>query len=167
MAYYQLLKDLGFVFTKSIPSGASYIMNDGMFLDITSSMKIIDPSRTITKGTHPAIDEFLIENGYINSNENISRILCTSDNAIRINDGTNFRSEVVIGLPSSRPTETQFKSLENWLYSIFSKGGVDVGNDISSNIFKHYDFNDYLPEYIIKKIKIYYSTGQLRDCKVD
>lgn len=167
MAFYDLLRKLGFTFTTSIPHGAAYIMNDGQFLDITASMKVIDPSGTLNKGTHPAIDEFLIDNGYLENNGNISRILCTSDNAIRINDGSNFRSELVIGLPKARPTEAQFRSLENWLYHIFSKGGVDVGNDNSSNIFKHYDFNHYLPEDIIKRIKMYYGTGELRDCKVD
>ena len=163
MAYYEILKKAGFVFTSSIPSGASYIMPDGKFLDITGSMKIIDPTGTVKKGTHPAVDEYLIDNGYIGENEEVSRILCSSDGAIRVNDGSNFRGEVVIGLPEKRPNEIQFKSLENWLYSIFSKGGVDVGNETSSNIFNHYDFNKYLPEDVIKKIKNYYGTGKLLD----
>ncbi len=167
MPYYDLLKKLGFTFTSNVVPGAAYIMPDGKFLDITSSMKVIDPSQTITSGTHPALDDFLIENGYLEDNGRISRVLCSSDNAIRVNDGSNFRGELIIGLPPQRPSEAQFKSLENWLYHIFSKGGVDVGNDNSSNIFKHYDFNKYLPEEVIKKIKMYYGTGQLRDCKVD
>lgn len=164
--YYDLLKELGFVFTNNIPSGPAYIMQDGKFLDITSSMKIIDPSGKLI-ACHPAIDEFLFENGYIDPMAEVNRVLCSSDNAIRVNDGSNFLGELVIGLPNSRPNETQFAALENWLYSIFSKGGIDVGDERSTNIFKHYDFNQYLPEDIIKKIKMYYSTGQLKDCKVD
>ena len=166
MANYGLLRRLGFEFTSSVPDGAAYIMRDGMFLDLTASMKIIDPSGQ-SKATHPALDSFLIENGYLEDNQQISRILCSSDNAIRVNDGTNFSRELVIGLPASRPTEAQFASLENWLYHVFSKGGVDVGNENSTAIFKHYDFSKYLPEDVIKKIKMYYSTGKLLDRKVD
>lgn len=160
--YYEILKKLGFTFTSSVPTGPAYIMNDGMFLDIKSSMKIIDPSNTL-QPTHPAVDEYLIEEGYIDSNAEVSRVLCDADNAIRVNDGTNFLQEVVVGLPKQEPTTAQYNSLEEWLWSMTSKGSVAVGDERSTNIFKVYNFEENMPEDIINKIKNYYSSGKLRD----
>ena len=167
MAYYGLLQNAGMRFTRSVPSGPAYIMRDGMFLDIRSSMKIIDPSEMLP-ASHPALDAWMIEKGYIGEEELINRVLCASDNAIRVNDGTGlFTRELLIGLPPNQPTDAQFKSLEDWLYSVYQKGGVDVGNDNSTAVFKHYDFSEYVPEEVVEKIKMYYSTGQLRDCEAD
>lgn len=163
MSYYGLLKELGFSFTSKVPAGAAYIMPDGKFLDLSASMKVIDPSGS-SKATHPALDEFLIEKGYLGDDGQISRVLCSSDNAIRVNDGTNFSRELVVGLPPVRPTDAQFASLENWLYSVFSKGGVDVGNaSLDGAQVKHYDFSSTLPEEVIKNIKRFYASGKLLD----
>lgn len=162
MAYYDLLEKLGFKFTTSIPKGPAYIMKDGRFLDITGSMNIIAPDMNL-KATHTMIDQFLIEKGYIPESAEVNRVLCSSDGAIRVNDGSGLMGEILIGLPTTRPTEIQFSKLEDWLYGIMSKGHVSVGNDNSNYVFKVYDFNEYLPEDIIKRIKEYYSSGKLRD----
>ena len=164
MEFYNELKKLGFKFTPAVPSGPVYIMKDGNFLDLRNSKNVKNGDGT-GFSTHSDLDMYLIDEGYINPDENINRVLCSSDNAIRCNDGSNFMIENVIGLPNSMPTTDQFESLKNWLYYMMGLGrhSVAVGNDNSTNIFKTYDFNEYLPEDIIKRIKRYYSTGKLLD----
>lgn len=162
--YYEILKKAGIKFSDTPVTGSSYIMNDGKFLDIINSMDIMFKN-TSMKPTHGSLDMYLIENGYVDSNKDISRVLCSTDNAIRINDGNNFYHEIIIGLPVNKPNEIQFKKLEDWLYFIFGKGHVTVGDENTSNVYKVYSFDEYLPEDIIKRIKSYYSSGILRDSK--
>lgn len=162
MGYYDALRKAGFRFTGSVPAGPAYIMPDGRFLDVSSSMHLIDPTGTMIP-SHPAIDQWLFDEGLLDPNGNFSRVLCESDNAIRVNDGTNLFKELVVGLPPLRPSEAQLEALEDWLYHVYSKGGVTVGNAGMNGEVKHYDFSQILPEDIVKRIKRFYSSGRLLD----
>lgn len=162
---YKKLKDLGFKFSSSFSKGASYIMPDGKFLNIEENRDVLD----LEPGDiscHPQLDVFVLEKGLIPKNSLINRVLCETDNAIRLNDGTNLSNEVIIGLPKNKPTEDQYKSLINWLYNLMTiRTSISVGDERSSNVFKEYNFKEYFPEDIVKKIKNYYNNGILRELK--
>lgn len=160
--YHKLVED-GFIFN-NMPngSGAAYIMQDGNFLFLEQNKKFFSTDRI----THGSLDFYLIKQGYVKQTE-ASRILCQTDNAIRINDGSNFIFEVLIGLPQFKPTIEQFESLENWLYKNIEnkKYFVSVGNELVSEVFQQYNLKEQLPEEVIKKIKNYYNNGILREAK--
>ena len=161
--YNQLISD-GFIFTqKPDYIGSAYIMPDGKFLFLELNKGLLGVSGKVT---HGALDFYLIKNHYIKSTD-ATRVLCQTDNAIRINDGSNFAFEVLIGLPEKKPTYDQFEALESWLDSIYNKNKfyVSVGNEIVSEVFQKYDLHYYLPEDIIKRIKNYYNNGILREAK--
>ena len=161
--YNKLISD-GFVFTQRPDyTGSAYIMPDGKFLFLELNKGLLEVSGKVT---HGALDSYLIKNHYI-KDTNATRVLCQTDNAIRINDGSNFAFEVLIGLPEKKPTYDQFEALESWLDSICNKNKfyVSVGNEIVSEVFQKYDLHYYLPEDIIKRIKNYYNNGILREAK--
>ena len=161
--YNKLISD-GFVFTqKPDYTGSAYIMPDGKFLFLELNKGLLEVSGKVT---HGALDFYLIKNHYIKDTD-ATRVLCQTDNAIRINDGSNFAFEVLIGLPEKKPTYDQFEALESWLDSIYHKNKfyVSVGNEIVSEVFQKYDLRYYLPEDIIKRIKNYYNNGILRAAK--
>ncbi len=161
--YNKLISD-GFIFTqKPDYTGSAYIMPDGKFLFLELNKGLLGVSGKVT---HGALDFYLIKNNYIKDTE-ATRVLCQTDNAIRINDGSNFAFEVLVGLPEKKPTYNQFEALERWLDSIYHKNKfyVSVGNEIVSEVFQKYDLHHYLPEDIIKRIKNYYNNGILREAK--
>lgn len=161
---YNFLKDDEFVFSDSLDgSGAAYIMPDGLFLFLENNR---DKLNFTNKITHGSLDYYLNRRGII-SDDNASRVLCKSDNAIRINDGSNFSFEVLIGLPQKKPTWEQFNALENWLYYLISKKKyqVQVGDEQVSTVFMTYDLKEDLPEDVVSRIKTYYSCGVLREAK--
>ena len=161
--YNKLISD-GFIFTQRPDyTGSAYIMPDGKFLFLELNKGLLEVSGKVT---HGALDSYLIKNHYI-KDTNATRVLCQTDNAIRINDGSNFAFEVLIGLPEKKPTYDQFEALESWLDSICNKNKfyVSVGNEIVSEVFQKYDLHYYLPEDIIKRIKNYYNNGILREAK--
>ena len=161
--YNKLISD-GFILTqKPDYTGSAYIMPDGKFLFLELNKGLLEVSGKVTPG---ALDFYLIKNHYIKDTD-ATRVLCQTDNAIRINDGSNFAFEVLIGLPEKKPTYDQFEALESWLDSIYHKNKfyVSVGNEIVSEVFQKYDLRYYLPEDIIKRIKNYYNNGILREAK--
>lgn len=161
--YNKLISD-GFIFTQRPDyNGSAYIMPDGKFLFLELNKGLLGVSGNVT---HGALDFYLIKNHYIKGTD-ATRVLCQTDNAIRINDGSNFAFEVLIGLPEKKPTYDQFEALESWLDSIYHKNKfyVSVGNEIVSEVFQKYDLRYYLPEDIIKRIKNYYNNGILREAK--
>ena len=161
--YNKLISD-GFIFTqKPDYTGSAYIMPDGKFLFLELNKGLLEVSGKVT---HGALDFYVIKSHYI-KDTNATRVLCQTDNAIRINDGSNFAFEVLIGLPEKKPTYDQFEALESWLDSIYHKNKfyVSVGNEIVSEVFQKYDLRYYLPEDIIKRIKNYYNNGILREAK--
>lgn len=159
--YQDLIHD-GFIF-KNTPDGqgAAYIMPDGKFLFLEQNRQFFETDII----THGALDIYLDTHNYTNTVA--TRVLCQTDNAIRINDGTNFMYEVLIGLPENKLTIEQENSLIDWLYSLMSRNKykVSVGNDIVSEAFQVYNLREVFPEEVIKKIRSYYNNGKLREAK--
>ena len=160
---YPELEKLGFRFTDRPSQGAAYIMNDGKFLYIKDNMDLLGFD-TSDFASHPLLDVFVLENGLVPEDAEINRVLCETDNAIRVNDGTNMRNEVIVGLPKVKPTEAQFDSLINWLYDLMKNHkAITVGDERTLGVFQQYHFNEYFPEDIVKKIRAYYNDGRLRE----
>ena len=167
---YNKLKELGFKFTMNPPTGSVYLMPTGEFLDIDAHKDILGLPE-YARAVHGSLDQYLLDLGLIENSETLSRALCETDNAVRLNDGTLFKVEVLVGLPPKQLTPAQYTSLENWLYSIMYKSdGVFIGDEINSNGV-YYKFasiknlDGYTPEDIIKKIKNFYNskTGILKE----
>lgn len=162
---YDILVRNGFIFSNEpITAGAGYIMSEGKYLFLELNKDLLDTSGISTKITHGALDFYLIDHKYIQPTE-ATRILCQTDNAIRINDGTNFGYEVLIGLPQYKISPEQAAALETWLYYLLNKNKtmVQVGNELVSSVFQTYNLKEQSPEEIVKKILNYYNNGILRE----
>lgn len=161
--YDQLIKD-GFKFSSTANGvGSAYIMRDGKFLFLEQNKELLNAT-TITHGT---LDLYLQDKGYISEDTLASRILCQTDNAIRINDGKNFLFETIIGLPKNKITTAQLEALEEWLWYMKSrrKDHIAVGNELVSEVFRSYNLNEVDPRYVINRIITYYRNGILREAK--
>lgn len=156
---YKQLIERGFKFNTEPKMGAAYLMSDGMFLNMDDNSKILKHSANHV--THPDLDYYLEDENIFNLSPN--RSLVKTDNAIRLNDGTNFEEEnAVISLPKKPLTNKQYNQLENWLYKImYVSEGVDVGDE-ETDIFDHYNFlpkeDGLAPEDIIKRIRNRYKN---------
>lgn len=162
--YDQLIAD-GFKFsdTPADGRGSAYIMKDGKFLFLEQNKEIFK-THFVTHGT---LDLYLQDNGYISADSLASRVLCQTDDAIRINDGKNFAFETVIGLPKNKLTFDQFSALEDWLWDMIvrRKYRIAVGNELVSEVFRSYNLQEVDPSYVIKRIETYYRNGILREAK--
>ena len=161
--YDQLIKD-GFKFIDTPEGvGSAYIMKDGKFLFLEQNKAILN-SDIITHGT---LDLYLQENGYISKDTLASRILCQTDDAIRINDGKNFFFETIIGLPKNKITAAQTKALEDWMWGMIAKHKyhIAIGNELLSEVFRSYNLSEVNPSYVINRINAYYRNGILREAK--
>ena len=163
MAIYNQLKNKQLVFSNNYVQGSSYIMNDGKYLDIKSSKQIIYPQdyQSRTKITHASFDHYLQRVEL--SPTKVYKYLVESDNAIALNDGTNFNVEKpYFVLPQNKPTNAQFTSLLNWLDYITTISDLvqieDVRNQVSQSFyFKKPDNDGWLTDDIIKEIKKMYN----------
>lgn len=142
---------------------ASYILQDGSILRV----------QDYGFRTH-----YEYENNYAKENhlQGISypkRYLINLNQWIRLNDGTNMKFERIVELPIKPITEEQYKSLLEFLdYMWFNnKEYVDigieehsVGTKFSKNaiFFKHYDFNEYTSDDIIKEIRQLYNKLKIK-----
>lgn len=161
--YDQLIKD-GFKFSDTAEGvGSAYIMRDGKFLFLEQNKELLNAT-TITHGT---LDLYLQDKGYISEDTLASRILCQTDNAIRINDGKNFFFETLIGLPKNKITTAQLEALEDWMWHMKArhKHYIAVGNELVSEVFRSYNLNEVDPRYVINRIITYYRNGILREAK--
>ena len=134
-------------------TGPGYILPDGYFL-VLGHM-----------GAHIEVDDVLFENGLVSEDPYSynypypNLILVDEFNAIRYNDGENLGGEYgnpYIQLPKKKPTYEQFDSLESWIGDL----------DFDKNLFVdgvEYNLKEVNPNYIIKKIKNYYTTGMLQE----
>ena len=116
-------------------------------------------------GAHIEVDDVLFENGLVSEDPYSynypypNLILVDEFNAIRYNDGENLGGEYgnpYIQLPKKKPTYEQFDSLESWIGDL----------DFDKNLFVdgvEYNLKEVNPNYIIKKIKNYYTTGMLQE----
>lgn len=151
------LKKIGIVFTDTVPKGSSYIMSDGKFVDLNVSQ--LYPKYKIKY--HEEFDRQL--GRLINK---IRYQFQEKENAIRINDGSNFKWEMAyISLPKKKITTKQEISLINFMYTLmeYKVPQVYIGNEkydpVKPTPIKIYDFltlnneSGYLPEDIIKEIR--------------
>jgi hypothetical protein len=80
---------------------------------------------------------------------------------VRINDGKNFMSEVVVDLPETRITYDQLDSIELFLDNLAAPI-VTVGCTIKG-IFQHYNLNEVSTSAIRRKIIGFYNSGTLHE----
>lgn len=156
---YENLKEKNITFSNAIPRGASYIMGDGLFLDLLASKEKVVAKERADKSyvTHPQFVDYLVRVGLID--KRCEKPLLDSDNAIAINDGTNYIKEAAyICLPFIEPSAEQYESLLNWLTNLMSISPVvqiETKNKVPVII---YDFvslendNGWTPEKIIENI---------------
>lgn len=165
MSLYNELKQRNITFVNNPPRFASYIMEDGKYLDIDTSRNVmcgrINPN---TKITHAPLDVYCKEQGLVE--EQLHKTLVKTDNAIAINDGTNFAFETAYFiLPEQEPTNAQYTSLLQWLDSILTvTNQVQIEDDMKHRLYL-YDLvslendNGYTPEQIIQDIKRMYAEA--------
>ena len=149
-----------FKFSNTYNIGASYIMQDGTFLNLEEQRPLLNhPYRN----NHLMLDNYAFESGLVEH----WRKDCMTEyyHAIKLNDGTILVQErAYLLLPKESPTEKQYKSLENWLYYVMTltneiqvtKNGIKT---IHYNFLTLKDENGYLPEDIIKDIRKLYLSA--------
>lgn len=71
-----------------------------------------------------------------------------------------------IALPDSKVTSAQLDSLERWMEEKVTSDYLDVVIE-NTDEQQHYNCEEYFPEDIIKKIKRYYSSGNLYESSCD
>ena len=171
---YEKLKELGIKVTKNIPKGSTILFPDGYFLDLYENRdKIIQSTRHHL--IHFDIERFILENklfDYVQYAEKApermfklpgcnKKILLVSDNAIYLQDGTNWDFEnCYIELPKEKLTEAQEKALLLWLDNLryttkLKNGELQVVKEAKVLYFDLYDTN-LIAEDILKKIKMLY-----------
>lgn len=168
MAIYNDLKNTQLVFSNSYVQGASYIMNDGKFIDFRSSNNLLlsPEQENRTRATHIDFDRYLIVNEFINTEKKQHKLLVNSDNAIAINDGSNFTVEKpYFVLPPNKPTNAQFSALLNWLDYLTTISDLVQIENTTKNVsqrfyFKKQENDGWLTDDIIKEIKKMYASAE-------
>ena len=166
MEYYTKLKENNFAFT-AVDNfrGGGYIMNDGLFLSLNNDKeKFIDKVANKLGGIHSVFDRYLRTLEFPRG-ECTSRLLkVTDDNAIVINDGTNYDWESpYIDLPNNAPSEEQYAAMLAFLDKVMNsaKKKVMVENKKAprghgSSAFKEFNLEESLPEAVITYIRSLY-----------
>lgn len=132
--------------------GPFYILSNGSYLNLGKS------------GSHLGLDDELYQNGIIEQDPfdysylYPNTIMVDLFNAIRCSDGENLGDgeygNPYIQLPKNLPTNAQFESLDDWIYSLGYNNKLFVDG-------VKYNLSEVSSEYIIKKIKRYYASGYL------
>lgn len=92
--------------------GASYILPDGKLLILSD----------LGFKTHYEYERTLEKEGLLERYDNRVRYITNLNKWIRINDGTNFKIEVLAELPIKGITEEQYTSLFNFIDYLRTKG---------------------------------------------
>ena len=162
MNLYDELKQRHLTFVNNPPAPVSYIMQDGKYLDLDTSRNVIcETVNNSTKVTHRVLDVYCKTQGLVE--QQLDKTLVKTDNAIALNDGTNFAFETAYFiLPKQEPTNEQYDSLLQWLDSILAKTNkVQIEDDRKQRLYL-YDLvslendNGYTPEQIIQDVKRMY-----------
>jgi hypothetical protein len=125
-----------------IPRGSAYIVPDGRFADLGKS----------GYRTHGALDLALLDNGYpVDIEEPHYLLPIEFMNCVRVNDGKNFLSEVVVDLPIDRVSSDQLDSIEKYLENLPTPV-VTVGCTLK-NVHQVYDLNEISAYDVRKKIR--------------
>lgn len=132
--------------------GPFYILSNGLYLNLGKN------------GSHLGLDDELYQNEIIEqdpfdySYSYPNTIMVDLFNAIRCSDGENLGdgeySNPYIQLPKNLPTNAQINSLDDWINSLGYNNKLFVDG-------VEYNLSEVSSEYIIKKIKRYYSSGKL------
>lgn len=132
--------------------GPFYILSNGLYLNLGKN------------GSHLGLDDELYQNEIIEqdpfdySYSYPNTIMVDLFNAIRCSDGENLGdgeySNPYIQLPKNLPTNAQINSLDDWINSLGYNNKLFVDG-------VEYNLSELSSEYIIKKIKRYYSSGKL------
>ena len=165
---YNLLKNANITFTNNVPNGISFIMEDGKFLDVESSKDVIlDQEQNYEIGhkiNHSTFENYLYRVGLINKTDIKSLVL--TDNAIAINDGSNYACEAAyFNLPQNEPTTAQYNSLADWLTQLCGKCDIVQLEERRKKMIKVYRLisleneQAYTPEEIIQDIKRMYAEA--------
>jgi hypothetical protein len=135
-----------------VPRGSAYITPDGRFVDLEAS----------GYRTHGALDQALRDNGFPVDPEEMYYLLPIEFmGCIRVNDGKNFLSEVVVDLPATRVTSEQLDSVEKYLDNLPTPE-VTVGCTIKG-AFQVYNLDEVSSYAIRKKILGFYVSGVLHE----
>ena len=99
--------------------GASYILQDGTFLIL----------KDMGFKTHYEYEYYLEKNGLLERLDFKYRHITNLNQWIRINDGSNFKCEVLAELPIKGITEEQYKSLFEFIDYLRENGktSIDIG----------------------------------------
>ena len=146
--------------------GPSYILQDGTFLKIWNAdvdiKKMSGSDSRSGKAMHLDVDGYIQK--YINPKAYAYFYL--NNDCIRVNEG----NEEYICLPKNKPNQKQYDSLLKWLNFYFFDRKHDrlkvmdyYGSYANS---KEYYLDTTMPEDIIKKIKMYYVTGELLESDI-
>ena len=132
--------------------GPFYILSNGSYLNLGRA------------GSHLGLDDELYQNGIIEQDPfdysylYPNTIMVDLFNAIRCSDGENLGDDEYgnpyIQLPKNLPTNAQLESLDDWIYSLGYNNKLFVDE-------VEYNLSEVSSEYIIKRIKRYYSSGKL------
>lgn len=132
--------------------GPFYILSNGLYLNLGKA------------GSHLGLDDELYQNGIIEQDPfdysylYPNTIMVDLFNAIRCSDGENLGDDEYgnpyIQLPKNLPTNAQLESLDDWIYSLGYNNKLFVDG-------VEYNLSEVSSEYVIKRIKRYYSSGQL------
>lgn len=156
--------------SKTPDEGSSYITPDGTFLNMPDTHHDVLPVLaragiiSIENASTLDLDDFEDDSicGY-----DFEKFFTKSDiNYIRCNDGTFDSTCCYINLPEAKPTNAQFRSLEQWLNERVVINPrlqrIELGSQFTSQFTnKWYYLADYTSANLIKLIKRYYASGRL------
>lgn len=174
----QKLKNNGFVFSNECTSSASYIFEDGSFLNLNEQSSKFEGPNKIKNYFHGLMDTYIKENNLLTSEElnelktkqfeeysrynkpfiamSNYRFLKSTDNAIVINTGSGHWENCYIDLPATRPTQQQLNSLTTWIDSLTFKSNKRCLWVSRDELLIEYDLDKVIAENIIFDInKIY------------
>lgn len=136
-------------------TGSSYITPDGKFVDLVNS----------GFRSHGALDERMLEDEVITLDELMGKTATPIrfENYVRVNDGKNFFSELVIDLPKNRLSIDQIYGIVDWLDFLIEnhKEYVTIGSDLRGIRPVTYYFNETSTEDILRRIRRFQSSGTL------
>lgn len=175
------LEEAGFEFTDDYFRGSGFLFPDGKYLNLASDTNrsaLNEFASRVGCVAHHQLDRYIKDHGLvpqaelegiIGYNHTLKkpyficalqdRIVEHTDNAIVVNDGTNYRWEnCYIDLNVfARPTEAQFKKLELWIDNIIYSQApkLDIGFGAAVTSYRIGD-EGFTTDEIIKEIKKLY-----------
>ena len=138
-------------------SGPSFLLPDGSFIDLTSSFNSSTSYDDFP--AHREVEDYLEDIGLSSLSGDASGSPTIQQlGAIRLNDldENNF-----VELSLIKPTYEQYNQLEDWFAENSEEHSTVEVSTYRYGDYIRYDYEEVLPEDIIKRIKRYYSSGHL------